>query len=158
MAAIGDTLAPMRLPRVGGGSLRVSQGPALLFFFRAVEGACSAAATAVERIAEALASKGLTVIGVSQDGEGEAAEFATHHGLGAIDLCHDAPALRASSTAGIGSVPTSLLLDRGKVTARVEGWSRADYNALAASAAALVGAEAPLASQPGDGLPDALDT
>jgi peroxiredoxin len=156
MAEVGETLAPMRLPRVGGGSVRVAQGPTLLFFFRAEEGACTAAAAAVERIAEALAPSGLLVIGVSQDGEGEAAEFATQHGMSAIDLCHDAPSLLASSAAGVGQVPTVLLLDAGTVAARVTGWSRRDYNALAARAAQLVGAEAPVASRPGDGLPESL--
>ena len=50
--------------------------------------------------------------------------------------------------------PTCLLLEGGKVAARVEGWSRSDYNALAARAAALVGADAPVVSRAGDGLPD----
>lgn len=146
----GAPFPPLMLPRVGGGSLRVPAGPALVFFFRAEEGDCSAAAEAVERIAEALVRKGLTVIGISQDDAGDAASFATDHGLGAIDLCVDAPSRAATHTAGIDGVPACFLIDGNTVLVRVDGFSRPEYGALAARAAMLVGAPAPSATRPGD--------
>jgi hypothetical protein len=54
----------------------------------------------------------------------------------------------------LDGVPTSFLVEDGTVRACVEGWSRRDYNALAASAADLVGAPPPTASDPSDGMPD----
>ncbi len=155
------TLAPaapfpsLFLPRVGGGTVHLGgAGPALVFFFRADCVASGHAAHAVARIAEKLQPRGLAVIGVAQDDAGDAAAFAAVHGLGAIDLGTDASSYLASDAVGLARTPTTYLVDEGKVVAYVEGWARRDYNAIAARAAELVGAEAPTASARFDGLPD----
>jgi peroxiredoxin len=143
------------LPRIGGGTVHLGgAGPALVFFFRADCPASAHAAQAIGRVAEKLQPKGLAMVGVSQDDAGDAAAFAAVHGLGAIDLCTDGTSYFASDAVELARTPTAYLVDQGKVVASVEGWGRRDYNALAAKAAELVGAEAPTASVRFDGLPD----
>ena len=153
------TLAPgapfpsIFLPRVGGGAVHFASGPALLFVFRGECEASGHAAQAVARIAERLLPKGLVVAGLCQDDEATAAAFASAHGLGAIELCVDADSLMASSALEIERT-TAYLVDEGRIVVAIEGWSRHEYNALAARAAELVGSEAPSASARGDGLPE----
>ena len=158
------TLAPaatfpsLFLPRVGGGTVHLGgAGPAIVFFFRVECAACRHAAQAIARIAEKLQPKGLAVVGVSQDDAGDAAAFAAVHGLGAIDLCTDGTSYFASNAVELARTPATFLVDQGKIVVALEGWNRRDYNALAAQAAALVGAEAPTASARFDGLPDATE-
>lgn len=150
----GASFPSLLLPRVGGGSVGLPTGPGLIFFFRVDCGASAHAADAVARIAEYLLPRGLTVVGVSQDDEGDTAAFASAHRLGAIDLCVDVPSCLASETVALALTPTCWLIDEGRVVAMAENWSRRDYNALAAEAARLVGAPAPTASPASDGLPD----
>jgi len=155
------TLAPaapfpsLFLPRVGGGTVHLGgAGPALVFFFRADCPACRHAAQAIARIAEKLQPRGLAVVGVSQDDAGDAAAFAAVHGLGAIDLCTDGSSYLASDAVELARTPATFLVDQGRVVVALEGWDRREFNALAAEAARLVGADAPTASARFDGLPD----
>lgn len=155
------TLAPSApfpsffLPRVGGGTVHLGgAGPALVLFFRADCEASGHAALAVGRIAEALIPRGLLVVGVAQEDAGDAAAFAALHGLGAAVLSTDASSYLASDAVALARTPTAFLVEDGRVLAVVEGWSRHEYNALAALAAERVGAEAPTASPRDDGLPD----
>lgn len=153
--APGAAFPSLFLPRVGGGSVHLgASGPALILFFRTDCQASGHAVEAVGRIADALLPRGLVVAAVSQDDEGEAAAFAAVHGLGGALLCTDGSSWLASDAVLLERTPTAFLIDGGQVLATVEGWSRHEFNALAALAAERVGAEAPTASQVGDGLPD----
>lgn len=152
--APGASFPSLLLPRVGGGSVRLPAGPGLVFFFRTDCAASAHAADAVGRIADHLLPRGLMVVGVSQDDPGDAAAFAAEHGLGAIELCTDVASYLVSDAAEIALTPTAFVVDGGVVVAMAENWSRRDYNALAARAAELVGAPAPMASSGADGLPD----
>jgi hypothetical protein len=142
---------------MGGGSLHTPEGPALIFVFRADCEASGHAADALHVIGERLAGKGLQIVAISQDDEGDTAAFASSHGLGPAELGYDLPSLLASELLGIERTPTVYLSDGAAVVAQIEGWSRHEYNGLAALAARLVGAEAPTASQPSDGLPEARE-
>jgi peroxiredoxin len=124
--------------------------PALVFVFKADCPATDAAAPALPRFAQV---PGLAIAAVSEDGAGEAAAFAARHGWpGAVRLLLDPEPWPASDAWGIRSTPTWVLLaPGGRVEAVAEGWSRDDANALAARAAALAGAPAPVVSRPGDG-------
>ena len=125
-------------------------GPALLFFYKGECGASVAAAHVLPRLA---AVSGVAVAAVSQDGEAETRAFAAAHALGAaVRLLVDPEPWPASSSYGIESTPTFVLLaPGGRVETIIEGWSCDDANALAARAAALAGAPAPVVSTPADG-------
>jgi peroxiredoxin len=143
------------LPRAGGGPpLALPAGPGLLFFFAADCPACPYAARAVARIAAALVPRGLAVVGISRSAPDETRAFAFREGLEGIDVGLDLSSGPVASTFELDGVPTAFLVEDGAVRACVEGWSRHDYNALAAAAADLVGAPPPTASDPSDGMPD----
>jgi hypothetical protein len=96
---------------------------------------------------------GLAVAAVSQDGEAATRAFAGAHGWRApLRVLLDRDPWPASAAYAVFATPTWILLaPGGRVEAVVEGWSREDANALAARAAALAGAPAPVVSTPADG-------
>lgn len=146
-------------PRVAaltlGGAARdlaalAARGPAVLFFYKGDCGASDAAAHVLARLA---AVPGLAVAAVSQDPELETEVFAKVHRLDQpVRVLVDREPWPASEAYGVLSTPTFVLLaPGGRVEAVLEGWSRDDANALAARAAALAGAPAPVVSTPADG-------
>ncbi len=125
--------------------------PALLFFYKGDCGACDAAAHVLPRLA---AVPGLAVVAVSQDGTEATDGFSNAHRLaaGGVRVLVDPEPWPASDAFGVAATPTFVLLARGgRVEAVVEGWSRDAANGLAARAAALAGAPAPVVSTPHDG-------
>lgn len=150
----GATFQPVYLPRLGGGQLQVPLGPALILFFAAESPACAYAARAVARIAGALVPRGVEVVGISRSGPEETRAFASRTGLDAIALALDLSSGPVASEFELDEVPSAFVVEDGRVRACVEGWSRRDFNALATAAADLVGAPAPTASDPADGMPD----
>jgi thiol-disulfide isomerase/thioredoxin len=140
---------------LGGGAVSLpdlaAEGPALLFFWKGGCGACEAAAHALPRLA---AVPGLHVAAVSQDGPAETRAFAAAHGWdrAPVGLLLDAEPWPASEAFGVRATPSWILLaPGGRVEATAEGWSRDEANSLAARAAALAGAPAPVVSHPADG-------
>lgn len=127
-----------------------ARGPAILFFYKAECGASEAAAHAVPRLA---AIPGVAVAVVSQDGEAETRRFTEAHGLAApVRVLADPRPFPASRAYDVFATPTWFLLaPGGTVEAVWEGWSRDEVNALAARAASLAGAPAPVVSGDADG-------
>ncbi len=126
-------------------------GPALLFVHKHDCPATEIAARVLPRFA---AIRGLALVAVSQDGAAEARAFAAASGWqGAVRLLLDPEPWAASEALGVRSTPTWFLLAEGRVETVAEGWSRDDANALAASAAGLLGAAPPVVSLPGGAEP-----
>jgi hypothetical protein len=125
-------------------------GPALLFFYKGECGASEAAAHVLPRLA---AVSRVAVAAISQDGETETRAFAAAHGWDpAVIVVVDPEPWPASRAYDVFATPTWVLLaPSGRVEATHEGWSRDVANALAARAAALAGAPAPVVSTPADG-------
>jgi hypothetical protein len=128
-----------------------ARGPALLFFYK---GDCSASEAAAHVLPRLAAVAGLAVLAISQDGPEDTDAFSRAHRLaaGGVRMIVDPEPWPASVEYGVAITPTFVLLaPGGKVEARFEAWSRDDANALAAKAAALVGAPAPVVSTAADG-------
>ncbi len=127
-----------------------ASGPALLFFYK---GDCATSETAAHVLPRLAAVPGVAVAAVSQDSPAETRAFAAAHHLGdAVRLLVDPEPWAASDAYGVLATPTCVLLaPGGRVEAVAEGWSRDDANAVAARAAALAGAPAPVVSTPADG-------
>jgi peroxiredoxin len=125
-------------------------GPAVLFFYKGDCGASEAAAHVLPRLA---AVPGVAVAVVSQDGDAETRRFAAEHGLGApVRVLQDPKPWLASRAYDVFATPTWFFLAPGGAVEGVfEGWNRDEANALAARAAALAGAPAPVVSTPADG-------
>jgi hypothetical protein len=128
-----------------------ARGPALLFFYK---GDCSSSGAAAHVLPRLAAVPGLAVAAISQDDPAETDAFSRAHGLagGGVRVIVDPEPWPASVAFDVAVTPTFVLLaPGGRVEARFEGWSRDDANALAARAAALAGAPAPVVSTPADG-------
>lgn len=130
------------------------RGPAVLFFYKADCGASEVAGPVLRRFA---AVPGLVVAAISQDGANEARGFARASGwAGSVRSLVDPEPWPASEAFGIRATPTWFVVSPGgRVAAVAEGWNRVDANALAAEAARLAGAAAPLVCTP-DGPEPAL--
>ena len=151
----GATFQPLFLPRLGGGDghFPLPLGPAMILFVEADSPACDYAARAVARLGAALGPRGLEVMVISRSGPEETAAFVARNGLSGSQVGLDLSTEPATNEFELDRVPSAFVVDQGTVLACVEGWSRRDFNALAA-AADVVGAPAPTASDPGDGMPD----
>jgi peroxiredoxin len=151
--APGSTAPPTRATALDGAGADLlalaAAGPALIFFYKGDCGASDAAAHALPRAA---AIPGLEVAAVSQDDAAATQAFATRHRLEGVRVLVDPEPWPASDAFGVLATPTWVLLaPGGRIDAVLEGWSRDDANALAARAAALAGAPAPVVSTPADG-------
>jgi hypothetical protein len=135
---------PVDLAVLGAG------GAAVLFVYKGECGASEAAAHALPRLA---AVPGVAVAAVSQDRAPETRAFAAAHGWSApVRVLLDLEPWPASTALDVAATPTFILLGPdGRVADVLEGWSRDAANALAARAAALAGAPAPVVSTPADG-------
>ncbi len=95
----------------------------------------------VQRVHETLAAAGLRVRGVTQSAPADAAAFVAKHGL-AFPVLDDS-ACEVSADYGIEIVPTLILAGGdGRVVAAFDGWARADFDALIASAVDRLGRSA----------------
>lgn len=150
----GATFQPLFLPRPGGGHVPLPLGPAVILFVDPESPASAYAARAVARLGAALESRGLEVMAISRSGAEETAAFVARTGLEGVEVALDLSTEPATNEFELDRVPSAFLVDQGTVIAWVEGWSRRDFNALAAAAADVVGAPAPTASEADDGMPD----
>lgn len=151
----GDAAPSARVRDLGGRAVDLAGlaagRPAVLFFYKGDCPASADAAHALPRLAAAV--PGVAVAAISQDGDADTRAFAAQHGLaGGVSVLVDAAPYPASDAFGVAATPTWFLLaPGGRVEAAAEGWSRDDANALAARAAALAGAPAPVVSTAADG-------
>jgi len=126
----GDKAPSLNLPDIEGQGhvleKAVAQGPVLLAFFKAECPTCQYAFPFLERLHRQFVSRGVSVWGISQDGERDSREFAAE--------CHvtfptliDARPYEVSNRYGVAYTPTLFLVGRdGKVELEGEGFSKRD--------------------------------
>ena len=125
----------------------------LLVFFKHDCDTCHLTLPLVQRLHAALSPRGLRVVGVAQDGPGDAADVIKRHDL-TFSVALDAE-LDVSADYGFDAVPALILAGRDRrVLASFEGFTRPDLLNLTNLAAAACGAEAPPLVHDGDGLPE----
>jgi hypothetical protein len=140
------------MPVVGGDGAPGTAPATLLFFFKHDCPTCDLSVPVLERLRRGLEARGLRVIAISQSDAEDTERFRARTGLGA-PIALDAE-LEASAAYAFDAVPAALLLGADAVVEQAfEGFARADWLALAARAAALCGAPAPLLEEPGTPLP-----
>lgn len=103
-------------------------GPALLVFFRAGCRRCEGALGLVAGIGRI--SRGLTVIGVSQETIEDTASLMADIGVRMPVVIDDRP-YRASAAFGMEAVPSLVLIEQDRVTWTSDGCSRRDIDELA---------------------------
>lgn len=127
-------------------------GPALLFLYKSDCPATEVAGPVLPRFA---AVPGLALVAISQDGPDEARRHAAGAGWpGTVRTLVDAEPWPASVALAARVTPTWILVAAGgRVVRAAEGWAREDVNGLAAAAAGLTGAPAPVISAEGGAEP-----
>ena len=135
---------------LGGG---LPHAATLLFFIKHDCATCGVAAPAVQRVARALLPSGLAVVGISQSSAADTAAFVERHDLSFGTVLDDE--LDVSAAYGFDAVPAVLLVDPDAVVlATMEGWSKPEFQALAAFAAERCGAATPAFEPEGEPLPE----
>ena len=156
LPAAGAAAPPFSLADAAGQRLEfggAAPHPAtLLFFIKHDCATCALTAPAVERVARALSPSGLAVVAVSQSNAADTTAFAERHGLSfTVVLDGD---LDVSAEYGFDAVPALVLAGPDAVVlAAMEGWSREEFQALAALAAERCGAAPPAFEPQGERLP-----
>ena len=126
-----------QLSRLEGGDATLAEwtarGRVLLAFFKVTCPVCQMTMPFLERLH---ASGKLAVCGISQHGARDTREFNQYYGV-TFDTLLDSEdeGYPASNAYGISSVPTMFLVEPdGKISRVIEGWSKADMEALASAA------------------------
>ena len=132
MSAITQgTKAPaVELPLLGGGRFSlhaaIDKSAVVLVFFKVSCPVCQYAFPYYERLARAVAAKGVAVIGVSQDDEEATRKFAKSFGVTFPIALEDTRAFAVSNAYGLTNVPTMLEIAQGATIAvSCVGWERA---------------------------------
>ncbi|MGH9277458.1 MAG: TlpA family protein disulfide reductase [Acidimicrobiales bacterium] len=118
-------------------------GPTVLAFFKVTCPVCQLAAPKVQALADA----GVRVTAIGEDPAVKLVSYADRFGQ-RVPTVTEPPPYRVSDAFGVTAVPTLFLVDQeGTVQARVGGWDREGWNALAVAAGGRP------VSADGDGLP-----
>ncbi len=150
--APGTPIPPLTLLDQSGRSFVIRDDrPVLLFFFKTTCPVCRLAAPAVQTLFEQFHSAA-QIVPVSQDAPAEAMPWLLELGLMA-EPAFDHKGFRASADFELFAVPTTFLIEGGRVATVVEGWNRDGWNGLAQQLAERTGAPFVPVSQPGDGRP-----
>jgi peroxiredoxin len=146
MLSAGDKAPSFTLHAVDGGGEVTdpwTEGQVVLSFFKVSCPVCKMVAPMLTKLADA----GIRVVAVGEDPPQAIARFNEHENQRVAALTEPAP-YRVSDAFGIEAVPSIFLIrEDGEIRRAVPGWSRDDWNELAAAA----GVAEPL-STPEDGL------
>jgi len=124
----------------------------LLAFYKDTCPVCQFTLPFLERIYQGVKGK-LTFWAVSQDDASNAKSFATEYGI-TFPQAIDKPGYPVSNAYGIGTVPTTFLIEPGgKILKVIEGFVRKDLEDLARDLGELVGIPVPSVFKPGDDVP-----
>lgn len=115
------------------------KGPVVAAFFKVTCPTCQFAFPFLERLHKAYAGDGVTFWGISQDDARDTREFCAEYGVTFPSLLDDED-YPVSNLYGLTNVPTIFLIDAGgAVKVSCVGFSRADFEAIAAHLAARDG-------------------
>ena len=155
----GRAAPEFTLEKMEGGKFNLrealSRGPVLAVFFKISCPVCQFTLPYVERLYQAYAGKGVTIIGVSQNNKNDTAQFMREYKLTLPVLLDDTSSYPVSNAYGLTNVPTLFWIERdGEIGLSSVGWIRADMeqiNRLLADAG-----HSPQAAMfsPGENVPD----
>ncbi len=143
MAALTTgTLAPgFTLPTLEGHQVSLTRllqrGPVVLAFFKVSCPVCQYAFPLYERMAQANKDASVTVLGISQNGPSETADFRHEYGVNfPIAIDDDANHYAVSSAYGLTNVPTLFYIaPGGEIEVSCVGWSKRDVDQINAKLA-----------------------
>lgn len=112
-----------------GGEL--ARGPVVLAFFKVSCPTCQYAFPFLERLYKAYGSKGITLVGVSQNDAKETLAFAKDFGVTFPMLLDDTRTYPVSNAYGLTNVPTLFwIAEDGEIDIVSVGWVKADFEQI----------------------------
>ena len=110
---------------------RLVQGPVVLAFFKVSCPTCQYALPFLERLYKAYGNKGVTLVGVSQNGAKDTAAFAKEFGITFPVLLDDTKTYPVSNAYGLTNVPTIFWIAQdGEIEVSSVGWVKADFEQI----------------------------
>jgi peroxiredoxin len=129
MAALpaGTTAPDFSLPALDGGDFSLQaalkQGPVLAAFFKVSCPVCQYTFPFLERLHKAYGDKKVTIVGISQDKQREAAAFLKEYGVTFRTLLDDPNGYAVSNAYGLTNVPSLFLIGQnGQIEVSSVGW------------------------------------
>ena len=109
----------------------LSRGPVVLVFFKVSCPTCQYAFPFLERLYKAYGSKGVILVGVSQNDAKETAAFARDFGVTFPMLLDDTHKYPVSNAYGLTNVPTMFWIAQdGGIEVSSVGWVKADFEQI----------------------------
>lgn len=109
----------------------LSRGSVVLAFFKVSCPTCQYALPFLERLYKAYGSKGITLVGVSQNDAKETAAFAKDFGVTFPILLDDTHRYPVSNAYGLTNVPTIFWIAQdGEIEVSSVGWVKADFEMI----------------------------
>jgi len=153
------TLAPdFKLPLLKGGEFSLTEalkrGPVILAFFKISCPVCQMTFPYLERIYRSYPQGQYTLVGISQDKDGNSEAFAREYGITFPLALDDTATYPVSNAYGLTNVPTTFLISpNGEVQMSVLGWARGDMEELNERISRVSGATLNPLFQPGENVP-----
>jgi len=133
----------------------LKRGAVVLAFFKISCPVCQLALPYVERLYAAYKGKNVSIIGVSQDGKKNTAQFLNQYELTLPVALDDTKAFPASNAYGLTNVPTIFYVSQDAVVEQsIVGWSRSDMQQLTQNVASAVNANPANIFRPGESVPE----
>jgi peroxiredoxin len=137
---VGTSAPDFTLPAMDGSkfSLReaLSRGPVLLAFFKISCPVCQYAMPFVERLYRKYGSKGVTIVGISQNEKKDTAQFIKEYGLTFPILLDDISTYPVSNAYGLTNVPTIFWVAQdGDIEVSSVGWVKKEFEEISRLAA-----------------------
>jgi cytochrome c biogenesis protein CcmG/thiol:disulfide interchange protein DsbE len=157
--AAGKTAPDFTLSTMDGKkfSLReaLARGPVVAVFFKISCPVCQYALPFLERIYRAHSGKGVTFVGISQNGKKDTAAFLKEYGVTFPVLLDDTSTYPVSNAYGLTNVPTTFwIATDGKIEISSVGWVRSDVEDINRRAAEAAGGSFQPVFQPGEQVAD----
>ena len=112
-------------------SAEIARGPVVLAFFKVSCPTCQYALPFLERLYKAYSSKGVTLVGVSQNNAKDTAAFNKEFGVSFPVLLDDTSTYPVSNAYGLTNVPTIFWIARdGEIEVSSVGWVKADFEQI----------------------------
>ena len=109
----------------------LAKGPVVLAFFKVSCPTCQYAFPYLERLYKAYASRGIALVGVSQNDANETTAFAKDFGVTFPLLLDDMRSYPASNAYGLTNVPTIFWIAQdGEIEVSSVGWVKADFELI----------------------------
>ncbi|MGA3300131.1 MAG: TlpA disulfide reductase family protein [Candidatus Acidiferrales bacterium] len=153
----GKTAPPISLKTLAGGTATLAdalkKGPVVAAFFKVSCPTCQFSAPFLERIHETYAGEKFTLWGISQDDAEDTREFCKEFDVD-FPILLEAPGYALSNKYGLTHVPSVFLISPdGKIQETSIGFSKDEFERIAAAAAQATGAKPSPLFKPSEHVP-----